>query len=479
MKNNTLLLNLIDKEPIAVVGLGVSNLPLVDFILGRGADVTVYDKKTPEELGARAKDFEALGVRFVYGEDYLSNVREKLIFRTPGIRPDAINAPEGAYITSEMELFFEISEAKKVAITGSDGKTTTTTLTHLFFDAQKKRDGKGKAFVGGNIGAPLLPMAMDMTENDVAVLELSSFQLTEMRYVAESAAITNITPNHLNWHTDMAEYVEAKKNIFGKDTKRLVLNADNTVTASICPSGDTLCVFFSRKENSPEKIIPTDAKNAHAVYVKNGKITYFDGKTATEVLSVNDIKLPGAHNVENYMTAIALTYGEVDTDIYTEIAKDFGGVEHRLELVATVNGIKYYNSSIDSSPTRTAAALSALDEKPIVICGGAEKGISFEPLASVLCEKAKAVVLNGDSAKSIKNALVACPCFDASRLPVYERKDLASAFSCAVEIATEGDTILLSPASTSFDQFKNFEERGKYFKSLVLAHENKNQEKER
>ena len=456
------ILNLIDKEPVAVVGLGISNAPLVDFLLARGARVTVYDKKDRESFSGVASSLEERGVRLVFGEGYL-NVSEKVVFRSPGIRADAINAPKDAYITSEMELFFELCPAKIYAITGSDGKTTTTTLTHLFLDAQRKRCG-GKAYVGGNIGAPLLPLVDKMTANDVAVLELSSFQLMTMRYSPSAAAITNITPNHLNWHTDMDEYVAAKLNICGEATKKIVLNADNEITAAFCPENAHRVYFSSTKKREEF------AQNgAHLVYIKDENITYFDGENEKTVLPVSDIKLPGRHNIENYMTAIALTYGEVDANVYRDVARTFGGVKHRLELVATVDGVKYYNSSIDSTPTRTAAALSALDEKPIVICGGADKNTDYAPLATLLCSRARAVVLNGETAKKIFAALENCPDFDEKALPVYLEADLRAATDRARAIAKAGDTVLLSPASTSFDQFKNFEERGNAFCEQVLS----------
>lgn len=455
------LLSLIKSEPVAVVGYGISNAPLVDFLLSRGARITVYDKKTREAFGITADALEKRGVRLVLGENYL-NVSETLVFRTPGIRADAINAPDGAYITSEMELFLELTPAKIYAVTGSDGKTTTTTLTHLFLDAHKRRH-KGAAYVGGNIGAPLLPLADSMTEEDAAILELSSFQLMGMRYSPDAAAITNITPNHLNWHRDMEEYTEAKLAICGDRTKKIVLNADNEATASFCPE-NALRIYFSSTKARGE----FTQRDAHLVYINEGKIIYFDGERETQILDVSDIKLPGRHNIENYMAAIALTYGDVDTNIYREIARTFGGVKHRLELVATVDGVKYYNSSIDSTPTRTAAALSALNEKPIVICGGADKNTDYAPLATLLCARAKAVILNGETAKKIGAALDACPDFDKNKLIVYFEADLRSATNKAREIAELGDTVLLSPASTSFDQFKNFEERGEAFRVQVL-----------
>lgn len=458
------ILNLIDKEPVAVVGLGISNRPLVDFLLSSGARVTVYDKKSREALGEVADELEARGVRLVLGENYL-DVAEKVIFRTPGIRADAINAPDGAYITGEMELFFELTPAKIYAVTGSDGKTTTTTLTHLFFEAQMSRHG-GEAYVGGNIGAPLLPLAKKMTENDVAVLELSSFQLMGMRHSPSAAAITNITPNHLNWHKNMDEYVAAKLAVCGEETKKIVLNADNEITADFCPE-NALRVYFSSTKTRDR--LP---QNAHLVYIKDESIVYFDGERETKVLRLCDIQLPGRHNVENYMTAIALTFGEIDLDIYTRIAEAFSGVAHRLELVAVIDNVKYYNSSIDSTPTRTAAALSALTEKPIVICGGADKNTDYAPLATLLCKRAKAVILNGETAKKIRAALDACPDFSADTLPVYLEENLADATDKARKIARDGDTVLLSPASTSFDQFSNFEERGNAFRAQIEGFRN-------
>ncbi len=465
---NYYIMNLIKSEPVAVVGLGISNLPLVDFLLSHGARVTVYEKKGREVLGELADRLSLCGVKLVLGEDCLERVRERVIFRTPGIRADRINAPGDAYFTSETELFFELCPSKIYAITGSDGKTTTTTLTHLFLATDKARDGKGKALVGGNIGAPLLPHVDELCEDDAAVLELSSFQLMGMRHSPDAAAITNITPNHLNWHRDMAEYTAAKYNICGKRTGRVVLNADNALTLAL-ECGEARPIYFSSTK-SREKM----PEGAQLVYISDGSIVFFDGESEQTLLALSDIKLRGRHNIENYMTAIALTYGDVSPEVYREIARDFGGVEHRLELVAEKGGVRYYNSSIDSTPTRTAAALSALDERPIVICGGADKNTDYAPLAELLASRAKAVVLNGETAKKIRAALDACPEFLTSGIPVYIENSLDAATDRAISIAERGDTVLLSPASTSFDQFVNFEERGRAFKRKILALDEEN-----
>ena len=478
MREGSSILSKIKGNDCAVLGVGVSNLPLIDVLLGLGAKVTAYDEKSAEALGDTAELLIKKGIELVTGPDAFEKVAQKVIFRSPGIRPDKAGLPEavrqGALLTSEMELFFELCPTKTYVITGSDGKTTTTTLTHLFLSAQKKRGGL-RAYVGGNIGAPLLPRVAEMTENDAAVLELSSFQLMGAWCDPYAAAITNITPNHLNWHTDMAEYIGAKLGAVGKSTKRVVLNADNELCRSLDFGKEREYVYFSSTKSGYCEVVPKGRENALALYVRGSKIVVSDGKQEKELLSVVDIKLPGKHNLENYMTAISLTLGEVDSDIYTDVAMSFGGVEHRLELVCEVGGVKYYNSSIDSSPTRTAAALSALEVKPIVICGGSEKGLSFEPLADVLIKRARAVVLNGDSRGNIKAALEKKLKESGKSLEVYEKKTLGEAIDKAREIAQNGDVVLLSPACASFDQFKNFAARGDFFKSRVLSwkkHEN-------
>jgi len=473
------VLELVKKERCAVVGIGVSNRPLIDFLLSHGAEVTAYDKKEKEDLGGIAVELEARGVRLVCGDNYLDGIGEKIIFRSPGIRPDhpafTHAVKNGAILTSEMELFFALCPTMLYAITGSDGKTTTTTLTHIFLSEEKKRsDPSAHAYLGGNIGAPLLPNVEEMTEKDVSVLELSSFQLMASDCAPHAAAITNITPNHLNWHIDMDEYVKAKRTIVGARTKRVVLNADNEITSSLDFGEDIEYICFSSRRTGYGNVVPKKRNNAKAVFIKGGVICISDGNNEKEILSVADIKLPGIHNVENYMTAIALTYGDVDPDIYCRVAKEFGGVEHRLELVCETKGVKYYNSSIDSSPTRTAAALSALKEKPIVICGGSDKNLDYAPLARVLCERAKAVVLNGDSAVKIKAALEAYPKTRECSLAVYEAKTLGEATELAIKVAQNGDTVLLSPASASFDQFENFMERGRFFKRIVLSKKDEN-----
>ncbi len=455
-----------------VLGAGVSNLPLIDILISAGAAVTVRDKKDRASLGDICDKLEAAGVRFIFGDNYLDGIDGEIIFRSPGIRPDL---PEicravrsGALLTSEMELFLALTSANVIAITGSDGKTTSTTLTHLFLKAQLERAGAGVAYVGGNIGKPLLSEHTKMTEKDYAVLELSSFQLMTASPSPLRAAITNITPNHLNWHVDMNEYIEAKLNVFGDDTL-LVLNAENDITRKIAQSRGHDMILFSSKRDRFEDIVYGSMKNTSAIFLKGKNIIFSDGTREEILLKVDDIKIPGMHNVENYMTAIGLTYGLVDTDIYTDIAKSFGGVEHRLEFVRELDGVKYYNSSIDSSPTRTAAALSALSGSKVVICGGYDKNIPFAPLASALCETTRCVVLTGATAAKIKEAIISCPEYSPEKLRVIEADDFDDAIRASRTAAHKGESVLLSPACASFDRFSNFEERGAHFKDIVNA----------
>ncbi len=453
-----------------MLGIGISNIPLIDFLLSRGARVSARDMKNKEALGDIARELEDKGVELVLGKGYLDDICEDVIFRSPGIRHDlpgiARAIERGALLTSEMELFFELSPAKIIGITGSDGKTTTTTLVYKLLSEQFARDGRGRrVYVGGNIGKPLLPEVDEMNENDVAVVELSSFQLQTMTRSPERAVITNITPNHLNWHTDMEEYTEAKKNICTNiGNVYLTLNAENDRTAEIAKKADRAVTVFSSKRSAAELSREFDCP---VICEDNGYISFFEGGCGMPIIKVSDIKLPGRHNVENYMAAISLVRGMADPDVIAHVARTFGGVEHRLEFVREHEGVKYYNSSIDSSPTRTVAALSSFSHKVIVICGGYDKNIPFEPLADVLIERAKTVVLTGATREKIKAALVAHSLFEASGIDMIEKEDFREAVTAARNSAKEGDIVVLSPACASFDAFKNFEVRGNFFKDTV------------
>ncbi len=460
----------IKSKTVTVVGLGISNVPVIDFLLDAGATVTGRDKKTEEALGDTAVSLKAKGVTLLLGDDYLENITEDYIFKAPGIRgdlPQLLDAvARGSVLTSEMEVFFELCPAHLFAVTGSDGKTTTTTLIYtLLSEAQKTSDKPRHVYVGGNIGAPLLPRVAEMEEDDYAVLELSSFQLQAMAASPHVACVTNVTPNHLNWHTGMDEYVEAKKTVFRHQTKfdRLVLNYENDLTREMKDEALGHVTFFSSK-----RVLDPDVCSADAViYEENGEIVMRSAgdDTPFPILKTSDIRIMGRHNVENFMTAIAAVRGFVDCDTIVQVAKTFAGVEHREEFVCERDGVKYYNSSIDSSPTRTIAALNAFPEKLIVILGGYDKNIPFEPLCDPLAAHAKAVVLTGAAMGKLYEALHET--LQNANIPLVCEPDFYKAIDAARALARVGDTVILSPACASFDAFANFEVRGRAFKDHV------------
>lgn len=450
--------NNIKNKKVALLGMGISNRAAVDFLLSAGAILSARDKNPAPD--AEITEFlTSRGVKMIYGEGYLSDITEDIIFKSPGIRfdiPELVSAAEnGVEITSEMEVFTNICPAKIFAVTGSDGKTTTTTLIAKMLEKTAEKTG-AKVYLGGNIGTPLLPYVEEMTENDFAVLELSSFQLHMMQTAPVSAIVTNVTPNHLNWHTSMEEYVESKKNIYRGQTEscRLVLNANNEITASMADETRANVTFFA---------FGNEPKTKPCCYFENGNI-YYDNGEKQLVMTRNDIRLVGDHNVENYMAAISAVWGYTAVPDMIEVARTFNGVAHRIELIAEKDGVKFYNSSIDTSPTRTLAALASFEEKLIVIVGGYDKHIPIEPLIAPLAAKAKFVVATGDTGLSVLSALAAYG---------YAKKDMAylgdfdSAVRFAAKKADEGDTVLLSPAAASFDAFKNFEERGNRFRTIV------------
>ena len=452
----------------AVIGLGTSNRPLVDFLLRFGAHVTVRDQKSEDALGAYADVLREKGVGMQLGKGYLEGLCEDFIFRSPGIRPDlpeiARAVQSSSVLTSEMELFLELTPARVIGITGSDGKTTTTTVTGKLLESE----GRGRVFVGGNIGTPLLPLVEEMTAEDFCVVELSSFQLQTAKRSCEYAAVTNLSENHLNWHVDMDEYVAAKTNIYRHAPNRLlVTNADNEITASLGRAHNGSVTWFSSRRSLHTDFADLLREGDRAIYCREEMIYLWDGAIERPMLKASDIAIRGVHNLENYMTAIGLTDGLVSTQSLCTVAKEFQGVRHRCEYVTTVDGVKYYNSSIDSSPTRTRATLLAMDEKPIVIVGGRNKSFVFDELAATLCERARAVVLTGEIAPLVREALTLHEAQTGECIPIYENPDFEGAVQLAREIALAGDTVLLTPSATSFDAFCNFEARGNRFCEIV------------
>ena len=448
-------LDSLQNKTVAVIGIGVSNQPLLKLLLDRGIAVTACDKKDRESLGIVAEQLEANGCRLRLGEGYLDDLTEDVIFRTPGMRPDlpqlTAAVERGSTLTSEMEVFFEVCPCPKIAVTGSDGKTTTTTIIAELL----RRAGK-TVHLGGNIGHPLLAETGSMKPDDVAVLELSSFQLMTMTRSPHIAVITNLAPNHLDVHKDFQEYIDAKENIFTHQTAEdiAVFNADNPYTLEEASRAVGRARLFSRQKELEDGVLLRD----------DAIIARHDG-AERQVMTTADIKLPGVHNIENYMAAIAAVDGLVPDQVIRDFAREFGGVEHRIELIRTRKGVRWYNDSIASSPSRTIAGLNSFREKVILIAGGKDKGISYECLGPVINDRVKLLILCGATAGVIRQSTEQAPNYEG--LEIVDVADYHEAVALANSRAREGDVVLLSPASTSFDRFANFMERGRVFKDIV------------
>jgi UDP-N-acetylmuramoylalanine--D-glutamate ligase len=443
---------------VTVIGLGISNRPLVRLLLERGIAVECRDKTPREKLLPEVLELERLGAKLTLGEDYLENIQADVVFRTPGLNafcPQlmALRA-QGTLVTSEMEAFFAVCPCKIVGVTGSDGKTTTTTLIAKLLEKAGKT-----VWCGGNIGTPLLPLADQMQPTDVAVVELSSFQLMGMTQSPQTAVITNLSPNHLDIHKDMEEYVTAKENLYlhqsAQDT--VVLNLDNDITNSFVPKAKGNVLQFSRKQR-PQK----------GYYLRpDNIICRVDGDQETEILDAADILIPGVHNFENYMAAFCAVDGLVSRQDMVDLAKTFGGVAHRIQLVREKDGVKFYDSSIDSSPNRTKAALRSFSQKVIMVAGGKDKGIAYDDLGPELVEHVKILVLTGMTAGKIRAAAEQAPGYNGANPIILDVEDFDEAIRTAAAQAKPGDVVILSPASTSFDRFRNFEERGLRFQKVV------------
>ncbi|MBQ0124897.1 MAG: UDP-N-acetylmuramoyl-L-alanine--D-glutamate ligase [Clostridiales bacterium] len=429
-----------------LLGLGVSNIAAAEFLSDIGMHVTARDKNRPDD--SVLDKMRKMNIDVIFGGGWLDGIDADIALRSPGIRPDAVLSHIGnARLTSEIELFCELCPCKLITVTGSDGKTTTTTLISKMLEREYAGTQK-RVFLGGNIGTPLLPIVKSVAPSDIAVLELSSFQLMTMNFSPCVSVMTNVSPNHLNWHTDFDEYVAAKKRIFENQGENsvFVTNADNGITAALAAEARTKVRLFSCEHDA-------DA-------------CYSDGQIFLEnepLIPASDIKIRGTHNAQNFMAACLAVEDFVSRENMIFVAREFVGVRHRCELVLESGGVKFYNSSIDTSPTRTAAALSALDGRAIVILGGYDKHIPCEPLIPTLCEKTKAIVGTGQTGKSLCDMTAGAGY--AGKIEYIA--DFDSAVKFAASLATRGDNVILSPAAASFDSFKNFEERGDKFCEII------------
>lgn len=448
----------IENKKVAFCGIGVSNTPLIYNFLEKGARVYACDRRTREQIGPLADELEAKGAELRLGPDYLNNLELDIIFRTPGMNFNLAELQKarqnGVAVTSEMEVFFDLCPATIFAVTGSDGKTTTTTLIAKMLEAEGKT-----VHVGGNIGRPLLPDVEKINKDDFVVVELSSFQLISMRKGPDVAVVTNVAPNHLDIHKDMEEYIGAKKNILVHQNafSRTVLNLDNDITRDFMTDVRGQLMAFSMNKK---------IKNG-AWLDEDGVINMSYRGISAPIMSKNDIAILGEHNVANYLAAISAVWGYAGADSIRKVAKEFYGVEHRIEFVREKDGVKYYNDSIASSPTRTIAGLKAFNQQVILIAGGYDKHIPFEPMAPFVTEKVKTLILCGPTADAIETAVKNDADYQENHPVIVRVNNMEEAVEQAQKLAKAGDIVTLSPASASFDAYPNFVARGNHFKELV------------
>ncbi|MGN0652747.1 MAG: UDP-N-acetylmuramoyl-L-alanine--D-glutamate ligase [Gemmiger sp.] len=456
------LKELVAGKKVAFIGAGVSHKPCITMFAALGAEITLCDqKKSIEDFGDYADTLRSLNIKLSLGENYTDGFAgQDIIMRTPGyeyFKPELQAAKQaGTMVTSEVELFFELCPCEIVAVTGSDGKTTTTTLIAKMFEAAGRH-----VFLGGNIGAALLPQLPDVKPDDVAVVELSSFQLISMRRSPKVAVVTNVTPNHLDHHKDMQEYIDAKRNIllWQEPPCRAVLGFENDISRAMSADCKGEQVWFTRLH---------ETDNGAFLRESDDTLCYAENGTVTPILPRAEVKLRGLHNVENLLAAIAAVWGRVPVEAMRQVGSTFTGVEHRIEPVRVLDGVTYYNDSIATSPTRTIAGLRSFDQKIILIAGGYDKHIPYEPLAPELIAHVKTLVLMGATGPRIEEALRAHPDFREEDMTILHALDMQDAVAQARAAAKPGDIVSLSPASASFDLYPNFEARGREYKQIVM-----------
>lgn len=444
---------------VAIIGLGVSNIPLIDYMYNIGAKVTVFDNRNIDEISTEIIDkITSYSMEFSFGPNNLSRlIGFDIIFRSPSCLPTTPELVEeinrGAIVTTEIEMVMKMAPCKVIGVTGSEGKTTTTTLISKIIEA-----GGYKCFLGGNIGTPLFDKVSEMRPEDIVVLELSSFQLMDMDVSPDISAITNITPNHLNIHSSYEEYIEAKKAIFKNQDENgiLILNYDNDITRECKKEAKGKVIYFSSSNKLDDGFI-----------VDDGIIKECEDKLRKHVVNTNKLKLKGMHNYENVCTALAATETLVDLNVAVNAISDFTGVEHRLEFVREINNVKWYNDSASSSPTRTIAGINAFDEEIVLIAGGYDKNLDYTPIAKPIVKKVKNLILIGQTAQKIFDSVKEESEKQNKVVPIYMCEKLDQAVGIAKKLAKSGQIVLFSPASASFDMFKNAYERGRIFKEYV------------
>lgn len=446
-------------KKVAIIGIGVSNLPLLEYFYDLNARVTIFDSKESNQISVEAmQKIEKYGFEFIGGKDSLSRLKGfDIIFRSPSCmpdRPELVEAVEnGAVLTSEIEMVLKLAPCKVIGVTGTEGKTTTTTLINEIV----KKSGR-KTYLGGNMGKPIFTKIRNIKPENIIILELSSFQLSDMDISPDISVVTNIYPDHLNVHKSYEEYREAKKNIFKHQSENgiVVLNYDNEFTREFAKEANGKVIFFSSKEKLDDGFIYDKA---------DGTIKYCKDGVRRHIMKKEDIKLRGIHNYENICAALAATSSIVDVDTQVKAIEEFTGVEHRLEFVRELNNVKWYNDSIGTSPASTIAGLNSFDEDIILLAGGSDKGLDYKEVGEAIAKKVRALILTGPTSEKIENATKQA--LNGKSIEIYYTSNMQESVNLAKEIAKAGDVVLLSPASASFDLYKNFEDRGHQFKDCV------------
>jgi len=425
----------------------------------QGANVTIFHDKEIDDIDKNIMDkITNYSMDFSFGKDCFSKLKGfDIIFRSPSCMPNRLElvkeVENGAILTSEIEMLMKMFPGKIIGVTGSDGKTTTTSL---IYEIMKKAGYN--CYLGGNIGIPLFTRLNEMLPEDVLVLELSSFQLMDMDVSPDISVITNVTPNHLDIHSSYEEYIDAKKKIFENQTESgiVVLNYDNEITRKLASLA-----------NGKVKLFSSETKLDNGIILDGEIIKKCEDRVRKHILNTREVKLRGKHNFENICTAIAATEGLVDMNTIVEAVTEFNGVEHRLEFIREINNVKWYNDSIGSSPTRTIAGLNSFDEEIVLIAGGYDKNLDYMPLAKPIVNKVKTLILIGQTSEKIYNAVKEELENQNKFMDIHFCDDLKQTVILANRYSKPGQIVLFSPASASFDMFKNFMERGEKFKEIV------------
>lgn len=439
---------------ILVVGMARSGVHTVRTLSKLGARITINDIKTEEQFDSILKEIGGLCDDYILGKHPQDLQKYDLIVLSPGVPTDLdfikIAKSKNIPLMGELELAYRLSKGKYIAITGTNGKTTTTALTGEIF-----QNAKEETYVVGNIGLAAISKALETTDKSVLITEVSSFQLeTTINFRPKISVVLNLTPDHLNRHKTMERYIDAKANIFinQREDDILILNYDNKLTRELAKKANCQIVYFSRNKELGE-----------GVFIYQDFIVIKENNNLIKVCNIYDIYIPGKHNLENALaaTAIAYNYG-INTDIIRESLKTFKGVEHRIEFVKEINGVKFYNDSKGTNPDAAIKAVEAIEKPIILIAGGMDKGSSFDTFIKSFNNKVKKLILLGETSDKIAKTAKSFGFVDIKIV-----KDMEEAVITAFDNSKNGDNILLSPSCASWDMYENFEHRGRHFKDCV------------